>query len=50
MTAREGMEKSRYVRVIEWEEVTQSNTSSPTVVESTFSFPEGVMAIEVTQN
>ena len=47
------MEKSRYVRVIEGEEVKGDDPIEyilPTGVESTFGVPEGMMAIEVPQD
>ena len=47
------MEKSRYVRVIEAEEVRRDDLIKyflPTRVRITFCVPEGVMAIEVPQN
>ena len=47
------MEKSRYVKVIEGEEVRRDDPVEyllSTGIGSTFSVPEGVMAIEVPQN
>ena len=47
------MEKSRYVRVIEGEEVRKDDPVEyflPTGVGSTSGVPEGVMAIEIPQN
>ena len=47
------MDKSRYVRVIEGEEVRRDDPTEyflPTKVGSTSRVPEGVMAIEVLQN
>ena len=52
-TARGAMEKSRYVKVIEREEVKRGDPIECfllTKVSSAFSVPEGVMAIEVPQN
>ena len=50
VTARGSMEKSRYVRIIEGEEVRRDDPIIyflPTEVRSTFRVPEGVMTIEV---